>query len=110
MTSEASIETHGRRHQPGKRPPGPKGLPFLGNLLDFSRDVLRYYLEWAQQYGDIVALRLGTWPAVLLSRSDYAEYVLVEHHRNFRSGSWTITDRRGRCPRTSLLRSPPAKC
>ena len=79
MTSRSSVETH----RAGKRPPGPKGLPFLGNLLDFSRDVLRYYREWARQYGDIVALRLGTWPAVLLNRSDYAEYVLVKNHRNF---------------------------
>jgi cytochrome P450 len=66
-----------------RRPPGPKGMPFLGNLLDFRRDVLRYYSEWARQYGDIVALRLGPWPAVMLNHSDYAEYVLVDHHRNF---------------------------
>ncbi len=84
MTSKSPVETHRkRRYQAGRRPPGPKGLPFLGNLLDFSRDVLRYYGEWAQQYGDIVALRLGTWPAVLLNHSDYAEYVLVKNHRNF---------------------------
>ena len=66
-----------------RRPPGPKGMPFLGNLLDFRRDVLRYYSEWARQYGDIVALRLGPWPAVMLNHSDYIEYVLVDHHRNF---------------------------
>src|ERR1700741_1955463 len=85
MTSKCSVETRReRRDQAGKRrPPGPKGLPFLGNLLDFSRDVLRYYGEWAQEYGDIVTLRLGAWPAVLLNHSDYAEYVLVRNHRNF---------------------------
>jgi cytochrome P450 len=85
MMRRSPAETHReRRDQAGKRrPPGPKGLPFLGNLLDFGRDVLRYYGEWAQQYGDIVTLRLGTWPAVLLSHSDYAEYVLVKNHRNF---------------------------
>jgi cytochrome P450 len=65
------------------RPPGPKGLPILGNLLDFSRDVLRYYGEWSRQYGDIVALRLGSWPAVLLNHPDYVEHVLVENPRNF---------------------------
>ena len=66
-----------------RRPPGPKGVPFLGNLLDFRRDILRYYAEWARQYGDIVALRLGNWPAVMLNHSDYAEHVLVKHPRNF---------------------------
>ena len=66
-----------------RHPPGPKGLPFLGNLLDFGRDVLRYYTEWSRDYGDIVALRLGGWPAVLINRPDFAEYVLVENPQNF---------------------------
>ena len=66
-----------------KRPPGPKGRLLLGNMLEFSRDVLRYYDEWSREYGDIVALQLGAWPAVLLNNSDYAEYVLVRNHRNF---------------------------
>jgi cytochrome P450 len=73
-----------RRDQSGgRRAPGPTGLPFLGNLLEFNRDVLRYYDEWSRQYGDIVALRLGAWPAVLLNHPDYAEYVLVKSSRNF---------------------------
>ena len=66
-----------------RRPPGPKGLPLLGNMLEFSRDVLRYYVEWSRDYGDIVALQLAGWPVVLLNNPDYAEYVLVRNHRNF---------------------------
>jgi cytochrome P450 len=66
-----------------RRPPGPKGLPVLGNMLDFSRDVLRYYTEWARDYGDIVSLRLAGWPVVLLNNPDYAEDVLVRNPRNF---------------------------
>jgi cytochrome P450 len=65
------------------RPPGPTGLPLFGNLLDISRDVLRYYNEWSRQYGDIVALRLAAWPAILLNHPEYIEYVLVKNHRNF---------------------------
>jgi cytochrome P450 len=65
------------------RPPGPTGLPLLGNLLDVSRDVLRYYEEWSRQYGDVVALRLAAWPAILLNHPEYIEYVLVKNHRNF---------------------------
>lgn len=65
------------------RPPGPRGLPLLGNLPEFSRDVLRYYSEWSQQYGDIVALRLGSWPAMLLNHPNHVEHVLVENARNF---------------------------
>jgi cytochrome P450 len=66
-----------------RRPPGPKGLPLVGNLADFNRDVLRYYSEWSRQYGDIVALRLGVWPAMLLGHPEHVEYVLVKNHRNF---------------------------
>jgi cytochrome P450 len=66
-----------------RRPPGPKGLPLLGNLLEFRRDLLRYYLEWSRDYGDAVALNLAGWPVVLLNNPDYAEYVLVRNHRNF---------------------------
>ena len=62
---------------------GTEGAAVLGNLVDFRRDALRYYSEWSRQYGDIVALRLGTWPAVLLNHSDYVEHVLVKNARNF---------------------------
>jgi cytochrome P450 len=65
------------------RPPGPKGLPLLGNLVDIGRDVLRYYDEWARQYGDVVALRLAAWPAILVNNPEYIEHVLVKNHRNF---------------------------
>lgn len=65
------------------RPPGPRGLPLLGNLPEFSRDVLGYYRQWSQQYGDIVALRLGRWPAMLLNHPNHVEHVLVENARNF---------------------------
>jgi cytochrome P450 len=64
-------------------PPGPKGLPLLGNLLDFSRDVLRCYCDWSTRFGDVVALRLGSWPAVLINRPADIEHVLVANHRNF---------------------------
>jgi cytochrome P450 len=85
MAGKSSIETHDEhfRQRHARQPPGPKGLPLLGNLVDFSRDVLGSYDKWARQYGDIVALRLGTWPAVLINRTDYVEHVLVDNHRNF---------------------------
>jgi cytochrome P450 len=52
-------------------------------MLEFSRDVLGAYDDWARRYGDVVALRLGTWPAVLLNHPDHAEQVLVRTPQNF---------------------------
>ncbi|KIO29658.1 glycoside hydrolase family 51 protein [Tulasnella calospora MUT 4182] len=35
-------------------PPGPKGLPFIGNLLDFPRkQFVLTFLQWGEQYGPI---------------------------------------------------------
>ncbi|MDQ3606818.1 MAG: cytochrome P450 [Gemmatimonadota bacterium] len=65
------------------RPPGPKGVPLLGNLPDFGRDTLGFLTQCAREYGDIVSLRLGGWPTLLISHPEFAEYVLVKHHRNF---------------------------
>src|SRR5262245_48514123 len=64
-------------------PAGPKGVAFLGNLLDFRRDILGSYERWTRDYGDIVGLRFGAYPTVLISNSDYAEQVLVKNHSNF---------------------------
>lgn len=64
-------------------PPGPRRLPYLGNLLSLRQDPLRFFQELHQTYGGMATLYLGKQPAILLSRPDYVRYVLVEHPRNF---------------------------
>ena len=41
------------RHERVKRqmPPGPRGLPLLGNLLQMTRLPFIQYMQWAEQYG-----------------------------------------------------------
>jgi cytochrome P450 len=65
------------------RPPGPRGLPLVGNLMDIRRDALGFFTECSHRYGDIVGMRLGTWPAILLNNPHYAESVLVKNHSKF---------------------------
>lgn len=65
------------------RPPGPKGLPVLGSLLDFARDQLGFFTRCAREYGDLVEFNLAGWLSVLLSGSDDIEQVLVKNHKNF---------------------------
>ena len=65
-------------------PPGPKGLPVLGHLLDLRRDILGFFTHCARRYGDVVGARVGPRPAVLLSDPADIEHVLVRHAAGFR--------------------------
>lgn len=64
-------------------PRGPRGLPLLGNSLDIARDAVGYLEHCARTYGDVTALKLGAYPALLLNESDLIEQVLVKQHENF---------------------------
>ncbi|MEK1850523.1 MAG: cytochrome P450 [Phyllobacterium sp.] len=65
------------------RPPGPKGLPFLGNLLAFGKDQLGFFTETARLYGDLVSLNLAGWPALIVSDVEAIEKILVKDHKNY---------------------------
>jgi len=55
----------------------------LGNAIAFGRDPLRFLTECVRRYGDLVAFRIGAWPALLVNDPDDIEYVLVKNHRGF---------------------------
>ena len=40
-------------------PPGPKGLPIVGNTLQFRRDPLSFVRETQQTYGRMAAVNFG---------------------------------------------------
>jgi cytochrome P450 len=69
---------------PSARPPGPPGHLLVGNLPEFGRDILGFLGGCACAYGDVVALRLGAWPALLVSRPDLVEEVLAVRYASFR--------------------------
>lgn len=64
-------------------PPGPKGRLLRGNLAEFARDRLGFFTRCAQDYGDLLAFRLGPRRCLLLSHPDFIEYVLVSGSRHF---------------------------
>jgi cytochrome P450 len=64
-------------------PPGPRGHFLLGNLPEFGRDLLGFFVECAGRYGDIVRVRLAGSTAYLLNHPDLMEEVLVGQNRNF---------------------------
>ena len=69
-----------RSKKKGKRlPPGPKGLPILGNLHKLGSNPHRDLHELAQKYGPVMYLRLGFVPAIIVSSPQAAELFLKTH-------------------------------
>lgn len=66
-----------------RRPPRPRGLPFLGNVPRLRRDPLGAMTEWARTHGDVVGLRLAIAQGFLISHPDDIEHVLVTANRSF---------------------------
>jgi cytochrome P450 len=66
-----------------KTPPGPKGKPIAGNLLEFRRDPTGFLLSVALEYGDVVHLKFGPQHIYLINNPDYIRDVLVTNNRNF---------------------------
>jgi cytochrome P450 len=64
-------------------PAGPKGLPIVGNTLQFQRDPLTFMRRIQQQFGRMAHLRLGNQTVVAFFRPEHVRYFLMEHPRNF---------------------------
>lgn len=72
-----------------KFPPGPRPKPIVGNLYDIKPVRFRCYYEWAQSYGPIISVWIGSILNVVVSSAELAKEVLKEHdqkladrHRN----------------------------
>jgi cytochrome P450 len=63
--------------------PRPGGLPVVGNLLDFMKDMASFPLTLAREHGDLVQFSLGRRKVVLVSRPDWIADILVTHARKF---------------------------
>jgi len=63
--------------------PGPKGRFLLGSAIEIGRDWLGFYKSCADEYGDVVRVRLAHVPVHLIVHPRDIETVLVTNAANF---------------------------
>ncbi|XP_060185334.1 cytochrome P450 71AU50-like [Lycium barbarum] len=68
-----------------KLPPGPKGLPIIGNLHMIGKNVHQDLQQIAKKYGPIMSMRLGVIPVIVASSPHAAEQFLKNHDVVFAS-------------------------
>jgi cytochrome P450 len=65
-----------------RRPPGPRGKPVLGSILDFRSDILRALLDGWHEYGDLVEFNVAG-ASYLVVHPDYIEHILRDNESNY---------------------------
>jgi len=64
-------------------PPGPRGVPILGNVLDVWRDPLGFMVRGPRDHGDIVQFRFGHYRYVLLNEPESIKHVLIDNAKSY---------------------------
>ncbi|KAM4660174.1 cytochrome P450 1A4-like [Amazona ochrocephala] len=74
-----------RQHVPKglRRPPGPRGFPILGNVLELRKDPHVVLSRLSRRYGDVMEVKIGTWPVLVLSGLDTIKQALVKQAEDF---------------------------
>ncbi|TKY63292.1 cytochrome P450 family 71 protein [Spatholobus suberectus] len=66
------------------RPPGPRGLPIIGNLHQLNNSSLYLQLwQLSKKYGPLFSLQLGLRPAIVVSSPELAKEVMKDHDLEF---------------------------
>ncbi|PIA24833.1 hypothetical protein AQUCO_01200226v1 [Aquilegia coerulea] len=71
------------RKEKASLPPGPWGLPIIGNLPFLDPQLHRYFDKLSIKYGPILKVQLGSKLAMVLNSPEIAKEVLKDHDANF---------------------------
>jgi len=67
-------------------PPGPRGLPVLGNTAELSRDILAFFERLRDEYGPIASYEVFGTDACMVAHPDAIQQVLLDDHEAFEKG------------------------
>ena len=86
-----------------KLPPGPTGLPILGSFLQLGEKPHHSLSKFAESYGPLISLRLGSITTVVASSPETARLILQKHvdprfeaAKEFRELMWRIMESAGK--------------
>jgi len=67
-------------------PPGPNGLPVVGNTVDLSRDIFEFYEQLRDEYGQIASYQVFGTDACMVAHPDAIQKILLDDHDDFEKG------------------------
>src|SRR3990170_7370462 len=79
---EASVQID-RRTTGKKEPPGPRGHPLWGSMLDFQRDQLAFILDVARQHGEVAKYRIANLTFYQVNHPEGVKRVLQDNYHNY---------------------------
>ncbi|XP_070556484.1 cytochrome P450 1A1-like [Ptychodera flava] len=74
--------------RPAGLPPGPRGLPFIGNIRDLAPNPVLTISDFAKTYGNIFTLKIGMQWIVVLNNMELVREALVEKQDEFAGRPW----------------------
>ncbi|XP_039261516.2 cytochrome P450 1A1-like [Styela clava] len=72
-----------RRSKKLKLPPGPRGLPIIGNILQLGPNPHLTMTEFAKKYGSVYRLKLGSRMVIVVNGKDAIKQALVKQSGDF---------------------------
>ncbi|UTF55639.1 cytochrome P450 [Natronosalvus rutilus] len=67
-------------------PPGPQGLPVIGNTVDLSRDIFAFFEQLRDEYGRVASYQVFGTDACMVAHPDAIQQILLDDHEAFEKG------------------------